>query len=81
MDSIVAAARKGGEASCEGTAISLVIVTEMRNRSGDLDEAETTLAPQAILERAGFQAILAATKLRWRGWTRSGCFFVSLITP
>ena len=28
---MVATARDGGEASCEGTAISSVIVTEMRN--------------------------------------------------
>jgi hypothetical protein len=34
IESIVATAREGGEASCEGTSISFVIVTEMRDLGG-----------------------------------------------
>src|SRR5271168_768479 len=34
MESIVATAREGGEASCEGTAIYLVIVTEKQDAEG-----------------------------------------------
>ena len=52
MEAIVAIARGGGEASCEGTAISLVIVTEMRDFSGALESARDGNSGRAISLRS-----------------------------
>jgi hypothetical protein len=43
MESMVATAREGGEASCEGTAISFVIVTEMRHDGRGLELARDAI--------------------------------------
>jgi len=39
IESMVATVREGGEASCEGTAFSFVIVTKMTDEGRDLTSA------------------------------------------